>query len=194
MNRETLKELGLTDEQVDSVMASHGKVVNATKEELTGAQSELESYKTQLASRDTQLEELSGKATGNEELQATISALKDANEAAKTQHQAELSATKLNYELDQALLINKARNPRAVKALLDSEVIKLGEDGRVVGLAEQLEGLKESDPYLFADDSTTPPPAGHTPGAHQRHNTPPKADGYQVGAAMYEKLKENKRI
>lgn len=195
MNREFLKSLGLDDEAVEKAMAEHGKVVNATKDELTSAQSELESYKTQLTDRDTQLESLRGKAEGHADLQSTIDALKQANEDAKNAHHAELSKTKLNYELDQALLLNKARNPRAVRALLDSEVIKLGEDGKVVGLSEQLEGLKVSDPYLFADDSQqTPPPGGHVPGAQQKHNDPGKPDAYQAGVKMYEQLKQNKRI
>ncbi|WP_342537349.1 phage scaffolding protein [Sporosarcina sp. FSL K6-3508] len=194
MTREELKALGLSDEQIDSIMAAHGKVVNPMKEELTGAQSERNSLKTQLTERDTQLEDLRGKAQGNDDLQATIDALKEANESAKAAHQAELSKTKLNYELDRALLVNKARNPRAVRALLDSELIKLGEDGKVVGLSEQLEGLKTSDPYLFADETQQTQPAGHVPGTQQKHNDPGKPDAYQAGVKMYEQLKLNKRI
>lgn len=189
MTREELKALGLSDEQIDSIMAAHGKVVNATKDELATAVSERDSYKTQLTDRDTQLESLRLKARGNEDLQATIDALKQANDDAKAVHQQELSAhqqelsnTKLNYELDQALLLNKARNPRAVRALLDSEVIKLNEEGKVVGLSEQLEGLKVSDPYLFGDDTQqTPPPAGYVPGTNSKHNTPPNVDPYEAG-------------
>lgn len=194
MNREFLKSLGLDDEAVEKAMAEHGKVVNATKDELTSAQSELESYKTQLTDRDTQLESLRGKAEGHADLQSTIDALKQANEDAKNAHHAELSKTKLNYELDQALLLNKARNPRAVRALLDSEVIKLGEDGQLTGLTDQLTALKESDGYLFDEGSTTLPPAGHVPGAGQKHNDPGKPDAYQAGVKMYEQLKQNKRI
>lgn len=196
MTREELKALGLSDEQIDSIMAAHGKVVNATKDELTSAQSELESYKTQLTDRDTQLEDLRSKAEGHADLQSTIDALKQANEDAKNAHHVELSNTKLNYELDQALLLNKARNPRAVRALLDSELIKLGDDGKVVGLSEQLEGLKTTDPYLFLDDSQqqTPPPAGYVPGTGIKHNNPGQPDAYQAGVKMYEQLKQNKRI
>lgn len=194
MNREFLKSLGLDDEAVEKAMAEHGKVVNATKDELATAVSERDSYKTQLTDRDSQLEDLRGKADGNTDLQATIDALKQANADAKATHQAELSATKLNYELDQALLLNKARNPRAVRALLDSELIKLGDDGKVVGLSEQLEGLKTSDPYLFADETQQTPSAGHVPGTQQKHNDPGKPDAYQAGVKMYEQLKQNKRI
>lgn len=196
MTREELKALGLSDEQIDSIMAAHGKVVNTTKDELTSAQSELESYKTQLTDRDTQLEDLRGKAEGHADLQSTIDALKQANEDAKNAHHVELSNTKLNYELDQALLLNKARNPRAVRALLDSELIKLGDDGKVVGLSEQLEGVKTTDPYLFLDDSQqqTPPPAGYVPGTSNKHNNPGQPDAYQAGVKMYEQLKQNKRI
>ncbi|PIC81038.1 hypothetical protein CSV75_04460 [Sporosarcina sp. P18a] len=182
MTREELKALGLTDEQIEAVMKSHGTVVNATKDELATAVSERDSYKTQLTDRDTQLEDLRGKAEGHADLQSTIDALKQANEDAKNAHHAELSNTKLNYELDQALLLNKARNLRAVRALLDSEVIKLGEEGKVVGLSEQLEGLKVSDPYLFADDTQqTPPPVGYVPGTNSKHNTPPNVDPYEAG-------------
>lgn len=194
MTREELKALGLSDEQIDSIMAAHGKVVNATKDELTSAQSELESYKKQLTDRDTQLEDLRGKAEGHADLQSTIDALKQANEDAKNAHHVELSNTKLNYELDQALLLNRARNPRAVRALLDSEVIKLGEDGQLTGLTDQLTALKESDGYLFDEGSATPPPAGYVPGTGIKHNNPGQPDAYQAGVKMYEQLKQNKRI
>lgn len=194
MNREFLKSLGLDDEAVEKAMAEHGKVVNATKDELATIVSERDSYKTQLTDRDTQLEDLRGKADGNTALQATIDALKQANADAKATHQAELSATKLNYELDQALLINKSRNPIATKALLKMEDIKLGEDGQLTGLTDQLTALKESDGYLFDEGSATPPPAGHMPGAQQKHNDPGKPDAYQAGVKMYEQLKQNKRI
>lgn len=195
MTREELKALGLTDEQIEAVMKSHGTVVNTTKDELTSAQSELESYKTQLTDRDTQLENLRSKAQGNDDLQATIDTLKQANEDAKNAHHAELSKTKLNYELDQELLLNKARNPRAVRALLDLERIELGEDGKLTGLSEQLEVLKVSDPYQFGDDTQqTPPPAGYVPGTGIKHNNPGQPDAYQAGVKMYEQLKQNKRI
>lgn len=183
MNREELKELGLNDEQIEAVMKSHGQTVNSTKEELSSAQTELESYKAQLSDRDSQLEDLRGKAQGNEDLQSTIDALKEANNQAKYEHQKELERTKLNYELDQALILNKARNPKAVRALLDTETVKFDEEGKLIGLSEQLDSLKESDSYLFAGEESdpTPPAPTHIPGAGHKTNPRKEIDPKEAG-------------
>jgi copper chaperone CopZ len=55
----------------------------------------------------------------------------------------------LDNEIEKELIKRKARNPKAVKALLDNDTIKLEEDDSVVGLSEQLDKLQESDDYLF---------------------------------------------
>src|SRR5699024_3772002 len=193
MNRDELKELGLNDEQIEAVMSSHGKTVNATREDLSSAQTELESYKTRLAERDTQLEELGNKSQGNEELQSTIDALKEANNQAKTEHQKELEKTKLNYELDQSLILNKARNPKAVRALLDTETVKFDDAGKLIGLSEQLESLKETDSYLFAVEtgSTPPPPPSHVPGAGSKTN--PRSDVDPKEAGRQKALERHKK-
>lgn len=194
MNREDLKALGLDDEQVENVLKSHGKTITKVKDEFAEVKAEADSLKTQLEERDTQLGSLRDQSQGNAELQATIDALRADNEASKEVHQSELNKTKLHYELDQALLLNKAINPRAVRALLDTQTVTLNEEGHIEGLESQLEAVKQSDPYLFQKEDTTPPPTGYTPGAGNKHNTPPKPDGYNVGVAMYEQLKTNKRI
>src|SRR5699024_11192410 len=107
---------------------------------------------------------------------------KEANETAKSEHQKELERTKLNYELDQSLILNKARNPRAVRALLDTETVKFDDEGKLIGLSEQLESLKESDPYLFAsEEQSTPPAPSHTPGTNQKTNTPKPVDPFEAG-------------
>lgn len=183
MNRDELKELGLNDEQIEAVMKSHGQVVNATKEELTSAQSERDSLKQQLSDRDDQLDELKGKAQGNEELQSTIEALKEANNQAKQAYEKQLHDQKFNYELERSLMTAKAKNPKAVKALLDTDTIKLNEEGQLIGLTEQLNSLLESDSYLFAEegDNTPPPAPTHTPGANQKTNTPKHVDPFEAG-------------
>ncbi len=42
-----------------------------------------------------------------------------------------------------------AKNPRAVRALLQVDAAMLSEDGGVKGLSEQLTALRQSDSYLF---------------------------------------------
>ena len=49
------------------------------------------------------------------------------------------------------MLKNKARNPKAVKALLDMESVELDGD-EVKGIDEQIDQLVENEPYLFESD------------------------------------------
>ena len=42
-----------------------------------------------------------------------------------------------------------AKNAKAIKALIDMDSVKLGENGELEGFDNQIEELKESDSYLF---------------------------------------------
>lgn len=188
MKREFLEGLELEQETVDQIMAEHGRTLNTTKEELTSAQSERDSYKQQLSERDTQLEDLKKKATGNEEMQSQIDSLKQANEEAKQAFQKQLKDQKFNYELDKQLTGANARDPKTVRALLDTETVKLEDDGTIKGLQEQVEGLKESHWYLFAGQNTDPNAGGgsgnnpsHTPGSGKKTNNPKQVEPVEAG-------------
>ncbi|MEN2467896.1 phage scaffolding protein [Ornithinibacillus sp. JPR2-1] len=156
MTREELKALGLSDEQIDKVMEAHGKVVNSTKakaDKVDSLESQIEDYKTQLADRDTQLEEL--KKIDAEGLKAKIDELQKANETTKTEYEQKLQQQAFEHKLENALVDAKVKNAKALKALLDMDTIKL--DGDVLkGLDSQLESLKESDPYLFETEEKPP--------------------------------------
>lgn len=56
MKRETLKELGLTGEQIDAVMSDHGSSVNELRKQLTAVEVERDQFKTQLETNQTELE------------------------------------------------------------------------------------------------------------------------------------------
>lgn len=151
MNREELKVLGLSDEQIEKVMAAHGKVVNTTKQDLDTVTTERDDLKTQLTDRDTQLETLKTKAAGNEDLLAQIDQLKVDNATATQDLQAKLDKQAFDFALEKSLVSAKVRNAKAVKALLDTEKIKL--DGeKLLNLDDQLAALKESDAYLFEQE------------------------------------------
>jgi hypothetical protein len=126
-------------------------------EKSKGVESELEQLKqqntdltSQIAERDKQLKDLSGKAGNNEELQTQIKALQDQNKQAKTDYEANIATLKRDGAIELALREAKAKNPKAVKALLNGDNITIDDDG-VHGLKEQLEQLQESDGYLFTD-------------------------------------------
>lgn len=154
MNREFLKEQGLTDEQIEAVMKEHGKSINDIKKKadrVDGLESQIEDLTGQIQERDGQLEEL--KKVDAEGLQAKIDELQQANETTATEYEEKLSKQAKDFAIESALRDAQAKNPKAVKALLDMENIKL--DGEtLLGLDDQLTAIKESDPYLFGAVST----------------------------------------
>ena len=64
---------------------------------------------------------------------------------------AEFERLRLDNAVDAALLAAGARNLKSVRALLDLAEVELSEDGELSGLAEQLEAVRKSDGYLFAE-------------------------------------------
>lgn len=89
MERAKLKEIGLTDEQIEAVMADHGKAVNAALDgkaaltakvtELEGKVTELEGKLTEYADYSALKEEIETLRAGNEEL-ATLRAEKESRD------------------------------------------------------------------------------------------------------------------
>ncbi|HWQ76562.1 MAG TPA: phage scaffolding protein [Syntrophomonas sp.] len=73
----------------------------------------------------------------------------------ETKYNADIGKMKLDSALEMALVAGKAKNSKAVKALLDMDAIKLDGD-KLLGLDDQLTKLKTDSAYLFeADKSTT---------------------------------------
>ena len=172
MNREFLEGLGLEKETVDKVMKEHGKTLNDTKEKadkVGSLENQIEDYKQQLTERDTQLEEL--KKVDAEGLQAKIDELQQTNETQKTEYENQLQQQAFYHKLESTLSKAKVKNTKAVKALLDTESIKLDGD-KLLNLDDQLEALKESDAYLFEqEEQTEPPKPNFTTGQHQKGGT-----------------------
>nr|BDD44477.1 scaffold protein [Bacilli bacterium]BDD44721.1 scaffold protein [bacterium] len=173
MNRDFLKEQGLSDEQIEAVMKEHGKTLNETKEKadkVDGLEGQVEDLQGQIKDRDKQLKDLSAKAGDNEELQQQIKDLQKANDDAQKEYEEQLYRQRKEAKLELALKDALAKNPKAVKALLNSEAISLDGDN-LLGLDEQLTALKESDGYLFGEEE----PAGLKGRQPHPGNNEPKA-------------------
>ena len=91
----------------------------------------------------------------------------------------DIGKLKLDYTLETALMAGKAKNTKAVKALLDLESIKLDGD-KLLGLDDQLEKLKKEADYLFeveksdddddGEDSNNSSVRLNSAGSHGRNN------------------------
>ncbi|EOE6413466.1 phage scaffolding protein [Enterococcus hirae] len=186
MKREQLKELGLSDEQIGSVMALHGATVNELNSNVAAAEQQANQYKEQLDANQTELDSLKKAAEGNEELTTQLSDLQEKYDQAKADSESKIAEIKKTSAVELALTQAGARNIKAAKALLDSEKLELTDEG-IKGLDEQLNTLKESDGYLF-EGETTPPPNPEQKKATFQGNpsnaVPPNDETAQMIAAM----------
>ena len=131
---------------------------------------ELKKAKTEITNRDTQLEEL--KKVDAEKLQTEITTLQQTNKDLADKHAAEIKQLKIDQAIERHLSAAKAKNTKAVKALLDLENVELSEDGSIKNLDDQLKTLKESDNYLFdVEEKKQQELKGAQPG-RQKQNEP----------------------
>lgn len=147
MKRETLKELGLTEEQIESVMTEHGKTLSAEIAKTASANATVTDLQAQLEARDKDIKDLQKQSGNNTDLQKQLTDLQAKYESDTEALNQKLAGQKLDAALDAAIHGAKGRNPKAIKALLNREALKIKDDGTLEGL--DLEALKKSDAYLF---------------------------------------------
>ena len=145
------------------------------KNDLTKAlKDDLSGKEIMINDQNKKLEDLKLKAGNNEELNKQLDIMKETNTK-------ELEVLKDNFRkrefellLDSKLKDANVRNSKAVLALLDKDIIKV-DGGKILGLDEQVNNLRESDGYLFkTDDHKDNIPAGNSPnpGGGQGGNLP----------------------
>jgi hypothetical protein len=155
MNKEDLKKLGIEDEElVQKIIVLHGKDIEAHKASLTTAQTELTTTKAQLAEAGTAIEGF--KKLDVAGVQKAADDWKAKAEQATADAVKQVADVKFNYALNSALVGAKAKDPADIIPHLKRDMLKLGDDGKFVGLTEQLEPLKTSKSYLFEGETPDP--------------------------------------
>ena len=155
MNKEKLIEMGLIEELATSVMKElDGNYV--PKARFNEVNTELKQAKDQVKERDSQLETLKKNVGDSEELKKQIEALQNDNKTKDEAHAAEIKQIKIDAAVDKALADAKAKNPKAVKALLDLAKAEISDDGTIKGLDAQIKTLSEAEDskFLFDTDNT----------------------------------------
>lgn len=164
ISREKLIKIGLSNEQMEKIVALHGadieelkaksdELINSKTEELKKAN---ESLQSQIAERDKDLKTLKKQAGDNEELTNQFKELQSKYKQDTDNLTKELQQTKLNSAVDSALGKAKVRNTKAAKALLNMDDIQLNDKGELEGLDNQINSLQKSDGYLFDQGSKEP--------------------------------------
>lgn len=156
MKRKFLEDLGLTREQVDSIMTENGRDIEAAKSDYETLKQQLEAQTAQMAERDAQLETLKKSAGDNEALTKQIADLQAENTAAKEKYESDMKELKIVTAI-KLVVGESAQDADLVAGLFDKSKLILSEDGKVTGLEEQLKSLKKEKAFLFKEEKPQQP-------------------------------------
>lgn len=152
MQRKFLEDMGLDKEVIDKIMAENGADIEKTKETLNtqigDLTDQLNTATTTLKSfEDVDVKELQGKV-----IQLTTDlATKD------TEYQSKLADMEFNSQLETVIASFKAKNSKAVRALIDVEALKASKN-QAEDMKQSLESITKENPYLFGEVDKNPPP------------------------------------
>lgn len=149
MKRKFLEDLGLTKEQIDSVMDENGKDIEAEKEKATTTTAELEDVKKQLKEANYTITDLKKSNADNEALQAKVKEYEDTIKTQKADYEAKVRNLTLDSAIEKALSNAGAKHIDLLSTKIDREKLKIETDGKVTGLDEQISAYKESYKDLF---------------------------------------------
>ena len=150
------------------LLAKHG--IEVPEEKKQGLETQFsESYREaqELKELNTELEGIKGQLSqANEQIagfkeldiegvkQKAVEWEQKYNQAAENSAR-EIEQLKFGFALDRELTKAQARNPKAVKALLDMDALKY-DKGKIIGLEEQLETLKQAEDSKMLFGSAAP--------------------------------------
>lgn len=152
MTKEQLQALNLTDEQINAIIEDYGKNY-VSKTQFNEKNDAYKQAKQEIENLTTDINNLSEANKANEALQSQIKELQDAATKREADYNESIKTLKIDTAITKALSKSGAMNETILTGLLDRTKIAIGEDNTVTGIQEQIVALKESDPYLFKQDS-----------------------------------------
>lgn len=164
MKLEELTKLGIPEEAAKQVVAMNEAEVSAEAKKLTDKEAEL----TMATEKITELTETVKKFDG-----VDVDKMKSELADWSKKYAEDTAALKLDNALSKVLAGCGAKDADIVGKLIDRSIVKLGEDGKLIGVTEQLERLKTDKAFLFGDDkSAEEKPTGMTVQLGSQHEKP----------------------
>lgn len=191
MKKEDFIKLGFNEEDAKKAADASAEELKTyiPKSRFDEVNTEKKKLETAVAERDTQLETIKNSTGDVEAMKKQITDLQTDNKTKDETHAAEIKQLKVESAISTALTGAKARNEKAVKALLelDLEKIEFGDDGSVKGLDDQIKKLTESEDTKFLFDTSTKKTTikGAKPGEAGNEDPDTKVD---VSKMNYEEL------
>lgn len=180
MKLEELTQLGVPEDTAKKIVAMNEAEVSAETKKLTDKDAEL----TMATDKIKELTETVKKYDG-----ADVDKLKTDLANMIEKYDTDTAALKLDGALSLALAGCGARDMEIVKGLIDRSLVKL-DNGKLVGVSEQLERLKTEKAFLFGDDKPDPAktnPTGMFAQLGAQHDKPAGSGGAEtLGAALAE--------
>ena len=155
MKKDDLIKLGLDEDTAAKVEAASteelkGFIPKTRFDEVNNAKNALQET---VKERDGQLETLKNSTGDIEGLKKQITELQAANNEKDKAHAAEIKNLRVNTAVDAALSGAKAKNLKAVRALIELDNADLDENGAVKGLDSQIKKLLEAEDTRFLFDT-----------------------------------------
>lgn len=152
MTKEQLQALNLTEEQINAIIEDYGKNY-VSKAQFNEKNDAYKQAKLEIENLTNDISTLSEANKANEALQSQIKELQDAATKREADYNENIKNMKIDTAITKALSKSGAMNETILTGLLDRTKIAIGEDNTITGIQEQIVALKESDPYLFKQDS-----------------------------------------
>lgn len=140
MTKEELIKLGVSEDIADKVLTQHTAELTAEQQKTTDLMAQLDAAKTNITELTDKVKTFDG---------IDLEGLKKSAADWEQKYNADIAALKVDKAVELALVGAKARDVGIVKSQLDSGVLKLDSDGKLMGLTEQLDKLKTDKAFLF---------------------------------------------
>lgn len=165
MKREFLKGLGLEDTVIDQIMDENGKDINKANEKVKTLEAEVNNTKELLTNANKEID--SYKSMDIEAIKKSAEDYKTKYETAEKEHQAQLSQieydNKLGKYVDKLNLKNDIYKNAVISQIKEKELKFDGDT--LLGGEELVKGFKEKYAEAFVDTKPKPNFADKTPGS-----------------------------
>lgn len=172
MKLEELTKLGIAEETAKQVVAISEQELAAEKSKLTDKEAELAMASDKIKELTEAVKKFDG--VDVEKLKADVA---EANKKLAD----ETAALKLDNAIALALADSGALDKDIVRGQIDKSIVKLGDDGKLIGFNEQLDKLKTDKAFLFGGEkSADTKPTGMTAVLGSQHNSPAGDSGSET--------------
>lgn len=164
MKRDFLKQLGIEDkETIDKILDENSSDIGRAKGDVDSLKAQIETLKSEKSTVESELDTLKNNTKDYDNLKEQVSTLQTEKANLETELNGKVSKLQKTHAIESGVRDAKAKNIKAVMALLDMDKITF-ENNELNGLSEQLESLTkgEDTSFLFGEGGS-PTPSGTEP-------------------------------